>query len=481
MQHLLNNNSTGTTQTQTHCVRSTGRKFIHLELVEEKKVEESLVFRSARDLFAFQHRRGGSPLFSSFSRRRVMYKSGSIGSDVSDSVLQQHRHSNHVSSSVEEVHKGTIIVSWYHGTNTVDLHEHVKSSIVRKLGKDVENMRLLDSHHSGPDDVAEVVLTPHIPSGSRFVVKCMPSTPPKPIRTIYKYGERAPDSPSAAPAPTLSTKELDFGNLPPLNLNGDGSKCDSLDSTTASDTSEEPASTNEELNICSIAVWPQINNRWMDTFNQLTSNMSSDAAKEALVLVQATRSQVKRHVIITSAIYFLLVLSVIAIFVELHERAPSWLNDHNDVQTCVVDQEARIDCGSNGESYSIVSCLARSLSRSTVTSRVFLFGFDTRQQLWTVVYESFVTGFCGGFPYMFICRGLNPDTRHNFLSKYWKDAMFGSLAGFNAYFLKAVLKNMIPREAVEDAFKETKQLGIANVLVPMLRFSPKNIGIAMDS
>ena len=86
--------------------------------------------------------------------------------------------------------------------------------------------------------------------------------------------------------------------------------------------------------------------------------------------------------------------------------------------------------------------------------RIFLFGFDSPRKLWTVVYESLVTAVCWGFSYMFIRRGLNPDTNRNFLQKYWKDAVYGSLAGFNAAFMKGVLKNLIPQEVIEDALQQ---------------------------
>ena len=99
------------------------------------------------------------------------------------------------------------------------------------------------------------------------------------------------------------------------------------------------------------------------------------------------------------------------------------------------------------------------VSRSAATKRIFLFGFDSPRRLWTVVYESLVTAICWGFSYMFIRRGMNPDTSRHFLQKYWKDAMYGSLAGFNAAFMKHVLKNLIPQEAIEDALQD-RQLKI---------------------
>ena len=43
--------------------------------------------------------------------------------------------------------------------------------------------------------------------------------------------------------------------------------------------------------------------------------------------------------------------------------------------------------------------------------------------------------------------------------QYWKDAVYGSLAGFNAAFMKAVLKNLVPQDVALQAI-ETRQLRI---------------------
>ena len=64
------------------------------------------------------------------------------------------------------------------------------------------------------------------------------------------------------------------------------------------------------------------------------------------------------------------------------------------------------------------------MTRSAATKRIFLFGFETPKKLWTVVYESLVTSVCWGVSYIFIRRGMNPDTRENFVHKYWKDAVY---------------------------------------------------------
>ena len=65
---------------------------------------------------------------------------------------------------------------------------------------------------------------------------------------------------------------------------------------------------------------------------------------------------------------------------------------------------------------------------------------------------------------MFIRYGMNPDKNCDFLWRYWKNAVYGSLAGFNAAFMKQVLKNLIPQEAIEDALQE-RQLKIFSWLL----------------
>ena len=125
-----------------------------------------------------------------------------------------------------------------------------------------------------------------------------------------------------------------------------------------------------------------------------------------------------------------------------------------DVRDCSTDQEALFECVSRGDFAGLVASVILWLSRSVIPRRIFLFGFESPKKLWTVVYESLVTAICWGVSYMFIRRGMNPDTRERFLQKYWKDAVYGSLAGFNAAFMKHVLKNLIPQEAVEDVLRD---------------------------
>jgi hypothetical protein len=168
--------------------------------------------------------------------------------------------------------------------------------------------------------------------------------------------------------------------------------------------------------------------------------------------------QEKRQVILVLANYFFLFLGFITLSAELQARAPEWLasmeKQMKDVRDCSANQETLFECVSRGDFAGLVASVILWLSRSVIPRRIFLFGFESPKKLWTVVYESFVTAICWGVSYMFIRRGMNPDTRERFFQKYWKDAVYGSLAGFNAAFMKHVLKNLIPQEAVEDALRD---------------------------
>lgn len=175
----------------------------------------------------------------------------------------------------------------------------------------------------------------------------------------------------------------------------------------------------------------------------------------------------KGQVIFMIANYFILFLSLIAISAEIHERAPRWIQwvDKNvtSVRNCAADRDALFECVSQGDFSGLIASVILWATTSVFTKRLFLFGFDSPFKLWVVVYEAGVSAFCWGCSYMLIRRGLNPETRPNFLRKYWKDAVYGSLAGFNAAFMKAVLKNLIPQEQVFDVLDQ-RQLRIVTFL-----------------
>lgn len=430
---------------------SAARRFIRLDLVEGEKVVEK------------PHKRQGS-ILSSFALR-YRPRAGSLGS-YADLQHERQTETHKEPPLKKEIVVASITVCWYVGTTTVELQEHVRKSIVRMLGKEVFNIRLLDYDPDDAEGFTEVVLSPHIPSGSKFIVKytLAPLRKDTPVRTIYRYGETAPDSPSAAltPSPSISNN-LSSYNGPPKNDAMIRPNVVKEESDALSPPPALPLTSLIESNSASIGMMPSV-----------VDAPTAGIPKEKVVVVQATQTQIKKHVIFTLANYFVLFLSIIAISAELHERAPKWMNDQlSQVQACAVDRDTLFECVSNGNISGLIASIALWLSKSKFTSRVFLFGFRTRNELWTVVYECFVTSFCWGFSYCFIRRGLNPDTRQNFISKYWKDTVYGSLAGFNAAFMKAVLKNLIPKEAVEEVFKETPQLSIVSMLGRLLGLPAK--------
>jgi hypothetical protein len=384
--------------------------------------------------------------------------------------------------AAEKVDRGEISVSWFEGTTSAELQEHVRSSLIRKMGIKgnikLVDLRIIDETMDPPE---EIVLSPFIPDGSHFLLRF--STKEKQALEKSHSGRNfasryldnqiastAPESPSAAPSPHPSKSNL-------LNLSEDqltllSVKLKGLDVTgesKAKDTDDEPPlkrvsnksgedasrgslDFNEE-EVMSMHPDDQIEARMRQLTDLLINERRGKRDPDS-----AYRRQEKKQVVFVMANYFVLFLSIIAIMAEIQSRAPRWLEwaerNLESVQTCAMDQESLFQCVSNGDFSGLIASFLLWFGRSAATKRFFLFGFETPKRLWTVVYEALVTAFCWGISYMFIRRGMNPDTRQNFISKYWKDAVYGSLAGFNASFLKAVLKNLIPQEALEDALQE---------------------------
>jgi hypothetical protein len=175
-------------------------------------------------------------------------------------------------------------------------------------------------------------------------------------------------------------------------------------------------------------------------------------------LARTYRRDEKKQAILVIFNYLVLFLSLIALSAEIQSRTlPAlmvWAQvNYDSVQNCAADQDAMMACLSNGDFTGRVASFLLWGTQSAAAKRVFLFGFDTPKKLWIVVYEALVSAVCWGTSYLCIRRGLNPNTRQNFLHKYWKDAVYGSLAGFNAAFMKAVLKNLIPQDVAFEALE----------------------------
>jgi hypothetical protein len=357
----------------------------------------------------------------------------------------------------------------------------------------------------------EVVLCPYIPDGSRLVLRFTTKdaggeATPKYARFAEYYGG-PPESPSAAPSPhprsvdleglglnanqlallgarlrglqMPQAEDLDHSSRLRPNLEvkrplpkvpdlaarkhegnaGQSRKDEANDSQEKNADDEEDNSKGSNMEVSSLHPEDQIQKSLRDITEILLAERAGVKRYEP--------RQEKRQVIFVLANYFVLFLSLIAISAEIQARAPTWhatMERHlQNVHDCSKDQESLFRCVENGDLAGLVASVLLWISRSAATKRIFLFGFESPKKLWTVVYESLVTAVCWGFSYMFIRRGMNPDTNRNFLQKYWKDAVYGSLAGFNAAFMKHVLKNLIPQEAIEDALQE-RQLKILSWL-----------------
>eukprot|EP00980_Cylindrotheca_fusiformis_P007302 scaffold1525_cov142-Cylindrotheca_fusiformis.AAC.102 len=387
-----------------------------------------------------------------------------------------------------DIDRGRVTVSWYDGTTSLELYEHVRNSVIRKLGlsrtERLTDLRILDEAFEPPE---EIVLSPFIPNGSRLLLRFSISDKDgtqTPLRSS-SYNGGAPLSPSAAPSPYRSTVDLNGLGLNHHQLALLSTRLKGLETPSAKTPKIErkrsskekkgktpvvERKTSKELDdVENDDLWSQasttLETNSLHPEDQIEKNLRQ--ITELLIADRATRDvprQEKRQVVVVLAFYFLLFLSLIAISEKIQARVPQWHasieQQLKNVQNCSKDEDSLYECVSKGDLAGLVASVVLWISRSAATRRIFLFGFESPMKLWSVVYESLVTAVCWGFSYMFIRRGMNPDTSERFLQKYWKDAVYGSLAGFNAAFMKHVLKNLIPQEAIEDVLMQDRKLKI---------------------
>jgi hypothetical protein len=517
-----------------------GRRKIKLRLQEEVRNPNSSIKRHFRSSSLLGTIRKSSTRMLRFGGS---VRTTSFDTDDLDSSLPVELY--------KTVDRGSVSICWFDGTSSLELQQHVRKSVLRKMQSlsdavvELDDLRIFDESFSPPEGsyqntvkfpcklrllanspltfikCSEIVLSPFLPDGAQFVLRFSTTTVkrgndrPREYDGIMTpmsiYSGRAPDSPSASPSPHLekyllqglNSKQLSLLNS--LNVPLERSRNQKVKSTKASrittapparpisrsksselahagsldenqpslegsdkgEDSEKPFETGEAQLLSEepfdedeadvLHSEDPIESR----LREITNLLLLDRRKERNRRLD--RRGEKRQVVFVVANYFVLFLAIIAISAELQARAPNWLKimeEHlTSVQNCSENQEVLFECVSRGDFAGLIASILLWLSRSVATKRIFLFGFDTPKKLWTVVYESLVTSICWGISYLFIRRGMNPDTRPRFMQKYWKDAVYGSLAGFNAAFLKHILKNLIPEQVVEDALRE-RQLKI---------------------
>lgn len=380
------------------------------------------------------------------------------------------------SPPMTSVDRGEIQISWYNGTTATELQDQVRRSVENKLrlgpNHMLMNIRILDDggNHNGPYE--EIVLSPFIPDGSRFILSFR-------LKDLSKrWSNRAPPSPSAAPSPPSEMEQLLQEQLKEVNHIRHASLPTSLQVPLMHDNQEHDATViplkkkKMEISISSTPeppVFQDLLSQKLEKLNDTLLMLHSDGTWEK---DQAEAQSEKKQVVFMIANYFVLFLSIVAISAEIHERAPrwvAWVNENvSTVQNCATDKDTLFQCISDGNFSGLVASIAIWASQSVRAKRLFLFGFDSTSKLWSAVYEAGVSAICWGFSYIFIRRGLNPDTRRDCLRKYWKDAVYGSLAGFNAAFLKAVLKNLMPQDQVLDVL-ETRQIRVVSFIKKLFK------------
>lgn len=364
--------------------------------------------------------------------------------------------------------RGYITVSWFDGTNATELKDHVRKSISTQLRlgrkKLVLNIRVIDESVYPHE---EIVLSPHIPDGSKFLLKFRIKDLTLKLNKQDPF--KAPPSPSAAPSPPGELEQELQRQISDV-LSSKENHNRSASSPPKLKMPDIPALSNPSMNIGEkVGSPPSKNDAISERLEKLNETLlllheEGTWAKDELQDIKTE----KKQVIFVLANYFVLFLSLIAISAEIHERAPNWVEQMQEnyfiVQNCAAGKDELFQCVSEGNFSGLVASVILWASKSVATKRFFLFGFDSPQKLWTVVYEAGVTAICWGTSYLAIRRGLNPDTRQHCLSKYWKDAVYGSLAGFNAAFMKAVLKNLLPQADEILDVMEHRQIRLFNFI-----------------
>eukprot|EP00587_Corethron_hystrix_P008151 CAMPEP_0113304874 /NCGR_PEP_ID=MMETSP0010_2-20120614/4712_1 /TAXON_ID=216773 ORGANISM="Corethron hystrix, Strain 308" /NCGR_SAMPLE_ID=MMETSP0010_2 /ASSEMBLY_ACC=CAM_ASM_000155 /LENGTH=332 /DNA_ID=CAMNT_0000159151 /DNA_START=323 /DNA_END=1321 /DNA_ORIENTATION=- /assembly_acc=CAM_ASM_000155 len=166
-----------------------------------------------------------------------------------------------------------------------------------------------------------------------------------------------------------------------------------------------------------------------------------------LKVSEANNPSERIHDITVLGEFLLAFVTVVTISAKFHEIIPPLVNPlfnacTESINTCAADEQTLFNCIREGSVGGLFAGVCLWLEHSRVFNRnIFLFGFDSPKKMWIVLYESFVSSICWGISYLFIRRAMNPETRNRYIEKYWKDAVYGSMAGFNATFMKAVLKN----------------------------------------
>lgn len=426
------------------------------------------------------HEENGKDNVKTSLLKRLAKRTISIGSSDEFEIYDKHEPGDEQHLNVSGRDHGEISISWFDGTSAIELSDYVRKSVESKLRigrkKLLLNLQVIDDS-TEPNE--EIVLSPYIPDGANFLLTFR-------IKDLTKkwdhhvQHQRAPPSPSAAPSPSTELEQELKKQI------RDVLKSEKSQSTSSKSLGIPEISKSSSTNKTEIDLSPRSHQNLVTPHTESNEILVERLEKlnDTLLLLHEDKEDPtilkteKKQVIFTISNYFLLFLSLIALFAEIHERAPRWIEritmNITTVQNCSNDKDALFQCISEGNFSGLVASVFLWISQS----RLFLFGFDSPKKLWRVIYECLVGSFCWGFSYIFIRRGLNPDTKGNVLKKYWKDAVYGSLAGFNASFMKAMMKNMLPQ--ADEILDEVKQVRVLSFLSKLMKRTPSSNSLAQE-
>ena len=86
----------------------------------------------------------------------------------------------------------------------------------------------------------------------------------------------------------------------------------------------------------------------------------------------------------------------------------------------------------------------QSIIMTKMTDAAYFFCGIEPSRFWHVFVNAWQISLLWGLPYLFIRRGMNPDHRSHYLSKFFGDALFGTLALFVGMYLKSAVKLWLP-------------------------------------
>jgi len=156
----------------------------------------------------------------------------------------------------------------------------------------------------------------------------------------------------------------------------------------------------------------------------------------------------KQYTITVLAQFLLVIVTILTVSSKLHEIVPPLVNPilntcAHSIETCAHDEQTLFTCMKGGEMNGLLAGICLWIQHLPVKSNIFLLGFESPKKMWIVLYEAIVSSVCWGACYLYVRRGMNPATRDKYFEKYWRDTLYGSMAGLTATFMKAVLKNFV--------------------------------------